>query len=177
MLDDVVIQEGEFTTDYFNKLSVRDVIGDGVELVGDSTDAANAAMDRLLAGSVGDDRSVGRVLEQAEDREDVTAAHAAEREIQTDDADFSEKAATMGSGPSTERQNTPRDDALRPQSASLPPETMSGAEIERNAWGEVIQNIDEYMLSVMARQLSSIPLEIPRDKKKSKKKAKDMRKR
>jgi len=31
MLDDVVIQEGEFTTDYFNKLSVRDVLSDKLD--------------------------------------------------------------------------------------------------------------------------------------------------
>jgi len=30
MLDDVVIQEGDFTTDYFNKLTIRDMLGDEV---------------------------------------------------------------------------------------------------------------------------------------------------
>ena len=111
MLDDVVIQEGEFTTDYFNKLSVRDVIGTNGEIEANEDDvAANAAMDRVLGGvEKGNPRSVGRVLEQAEDREDVAAARVAEKEIQQDDADFLEQQPP--SGVSSVRQGTPREGA------------------------------------------------------------------
>ncbi|KAI9835442.1 MAG: hypothetical protein M1819_002360 [Sarea resinae] len=92
MLDDVVIQEGEFTTDYFNKLSLRDIVGDDVAATVpdmDGHDEAIAAMDRVL-GNAG----AGRVLEEVEDIEDRNAAKLAEREIlHADDADFDEKAA------------------------------------------------------------------------------------
>ena len=58
-------------------------------------------------GTNNDQRTVGRVLEQAEDREDVAAAHVAEREIEADDADFTEKPSGPASGASTTRQGTP----------------------------------------------------------------------
>ncbi|KAK4237090.1 helicase swr-1 [Achaetomium macrosporum] len=191
MLDDVVIQEGEFTTDYFNKLSVRDVIGTNGEVLANEDDvAANAAMDRVL-GSVesSNPRSVGRVLEQAEDKEDVAAARVAEKEIQQDDADFLEQQPASGgaSGVSSVRQGTPREGNMEPLYA---PVGRSGLglfaesaedgpvrEIEYNAFGERMHTIDDYMLSFMAKALEGTPLELPRDKKKSKKKGKDTRKR
>ncbi|OLN93234.1 Helicase SWR1 [Colletotrichum chlorophyti] len=182
MLDDVVIQEGSFTTDYFNKLSVRDVLGnEGTDLV---DDAANAAMDRLLGGvDSGTSRNVGEELKQAEDQEDVEAAKAAEKEIQDDDAEFQEKSGAP-SGASTTRQGTPRDDTTSqtggPGPSGLGRFSESAApdvEIEHNAWGERIYNIDEYMLRTMAEQLKGTALELPKDKKKSKKKGRDTRKR
>lgn len=186
MLDDVVIQEGGFTTDYFNKISVRDVIGG----TPDETDVVGDAMDRVLGGvENSDQRTVGRVLEQAEDREDVDAAHVAEKEIQEDEADFAEKPATASaSGTSSTRLGTPttRDGSLAPgigrSNLGLYSESadMDNAleEIENNAWGERIHNIDEYMLATMGKQLEGTALELPKDKKKSKnKKGKDTRKR
>ncbi|KAI0141147.1 SNF2 family domain-containing protein [Hypoxylon sp. NC0597] len=186
MLDDVVIQEGGFTTDYFNKLSVRDVIGG----TPDEGDVVGDAMDRVLGGVENtDQRNVGRVLEQAEDREDVNAAHVAEKEIQEDEADFAEKPATASaSGTSSARLGTPttRDGSLAPgigrsnlglysESAEV---DKALEEIENNAWGERMHNIDEYMLATMSKQLEGTALELPKDKKKSKsKKGKDTRKR
>ncbi|EFQ36591.1 SNF2 family domain-containing protein [Colletotrichum graminicola] len=185
MLDDVVIQEGSFTTDYFNKLSVRDVLGtEGNDLV---DDAANAAMDRLLGGvDSGPSRSVGEDLKQAEDQEDVEAAKAAEKELQEDDAEFQEKSGAP-SGASSTRQGTPRDD-FTAQSSGPGPSGLgrfsesaapdeAAAEIEHNAWGERMYNIDEYMLRTMAEQLKGTALDLPKDKKKSKKKGRDTRKR
>jgi helicase SWR1 len=184
MLDDVVIQEGEFTTDYFNKLSVRDVIGEDADLVNDGIAAADAAMDRVLGGAdMADQRNVGRVLEQAEDKEDVAAAHIAEKEIQADDADFMEKPTFTGSGASSERQDTPRESAFPPGKSGLQlySETIDApsaqSEMELNAWGAPIQTIDDFMLKVMAAYLEGTPLDLPKDKKKSKKKGKDTRKR
>ncbi|KAK2049044.1 SNF2 family domain-containing protein [Colletotrichum somersetense] len=185
MLDDVVIQEGSFTTDYFNKLSVRDVLGtEGNDLV---DDAANAAMDRLLGGvDSGPSRSVGEDLKQAEDQEDVEAAKAAEKELQEDDAEFQEKSGAP-SGASSTRQGTPRDDSAAQSggpgpsglgrfSESAAPEEAA-SEMEHNAWGERMYNIDEYMLRTMAEQLKGTALDLPKDKKKSKKKGRDTRKR
>ncbi|KAI1659750.1 SNF2 family N-terminal domain-containing protein [Daldinia decipiens] len=186
MLDDIVIQEGGFTTDYFNKLSVRDVIGG----TPDETDVVGDAMDRVLGGvENSDQRTVGRVLEQAEDREDVDAAHVAEKEIQEDEADFAEKPVTgSASGSSSTRLGTPitRDGSLTPgigkSNLGLYSESADAdnpiEEIETNAWGETIHNIDEYMLDIMGKQLEGTALELPKDKKKSKsKKGKDTRKR
>lgn len=237
MLDDVVIQEGEFTTDYFNKMSVKDMAGDVVEealedgttLVAqnDSADgiiarfhesdaAANAAMDRVLggvnndagAGSGGsiDPRTAGRVLEQAEDTEDVAAARLAEKEILQDDADFSEKPAATAlagvagavgaastntgtpvptSGVSSVRQGTPLDAARSGLGLGLglfEPLTASGTPApppeEHNAWGGLMHTVDDYMLGWMGVMLEGTALELPKDRKKSRKKrGKDTRKR
>ncbi|KAJ3560532.1 hypothetical protein NPX13_g9268 [Xylaria arbuscula] len=167
MLDDIVIQEGGFTTDYFAKVSVRDVIGhktDDADVVGD-------AMDRVL-GRVesADQRTAGRVLEQAEDREDVAAAHVAEKEIQEDEADFAEKPSTTNvSGASSTRHGSPatQDEPGRSNLGLFSESANADAteEIENNAWGEKIHTIDDYMLSAMGRELEGTALELPKDKK------------
>jgi helicase SWR1 len=185
MLDDVVIQEGEFTTDYFNKLSVRDVIGiNGEVSVNEDDLAANAAMDRVLGVSGGAaERNVGRRLEQAEDKEDVAAARVAEKEIQQDDADFQETRSTPaagGSGVSSARQGTPRDGVESLSMDAAVGETDAAeelGEIELNADGQRMRTIDDFMLSFMIVALQGTPLDLPKDKKKAKKKGKDTRKR
>ena len=174
MLDDVVIQEGEFTTDYFNRVSVRDVLQDKVDLSSEGVAAADAALDRVLGGpdTSQAQRSVGRALEQAEDREDVAAARVAEREIQADDEDFTEKPAPASGTPTT-RQGTPAgkiDDGLE-----TPPEPED--EGENNAWGGRMTTVDHYMIGAMTEELKYTKLELPKDKKKSKKKGRDTRKR
>jgi helicase SWR1 len=196
MLDDVVIQEGEFTTDYFNKLSVRDVIGtNGEVFVNEDDVAANAAMDRVLGGvESSNPRGARHVLEQAEDKEDVAAARVAEKEIQQDDADFLEQQPASGgaSGVSSVGQGTPREGTTEPMSAvgtrsglglfaeSAVEDGVNGVEaveVEYNAFGERMRTVDEYMLQSMAKALEGTPLDLPRDRKKSKKKGKDTRKR
>ncbi|KAG6035075.1 swr1 complex component [Claviceps citrina] len=193
MLDDVVIQEGEFTTDYFNRVSVRDVLEDKADFTSEGVAAADAALDRVLGGpdTSRDQRTVGRALEQAEDREDVAAARVAEREIQADDADFTEKISGPASGTSTARQGTPAGKSVLDGGSGLgggldmeempppPPPTDDGDEVqtECNAWGGRMGNIDDYMLGMMAEELKHTKLELPRDKRKSKKKGRDVRKR
>ena len=182
MLDDVVIQEGEFTTDYFNKIPVREVLGDEYSL-SDGDAAANAAMDRVLGGP-GSSGDVGRVLEQAEDQEDVAAAKVAQQEIiQTDADDFDERAGTTAPTPKTQGTDTPMEDlsasAIGTTPAPDPLGTVNGGkptlgdpmdidEDELNAWGQPIASSDSYMLKFMTAQLKDTPLELPKDKFKSK---------
>lgn len=105
MLDDIVIQEGEFTTDYFNAMEL-----DGMTDGRDEIDAeADAALDKVLGGGR---RPMDRVLEQAEDKEDRDAAIVAQREYVADDADFEEKAAAAAEAASASAAAaTPRTDA------------------------------------------------------------------
>jgi helicase SWR1 len=123
------------------------------------------------------------VLEQAEDKEDVTAARAAEKEIQADDADFTEKPSNTASGASTARNSTPAvagKSVLDGNTALLDPDAqdvLENLEEEHNAWGERIRNIDDFMLAFMHEALKDTKLDIPKDKKKGKKKGKDTRKR
>ncbi|KAF9768898.1 swr1 complex component [Fusarium sp. DS 682] len=179
MLDDVVIQEGEFTTDYFKKLSVRDVLSDKLDTKSEGLDAADAALDRVLGGpdTNSDQRRVGRALEQAEDREDVAAARVAEKEIQADDDDFTEKPSNNASGTSTARQGTPLGKSVLDGGLDDLDTPQVEEELEYNAWGDKMHTIDDYMLSIIAEQLKDTKLELPKDKKKGKKKGKDTRKR
>ncbi|KZZ99140.1 helicase SWR1 [Moelleriella libera RCEF 2490] len=180
MLDDVVIQEGEFTTDYFNRVSVKDVLEDKVDFTNEGVAAADAALDRVLGGpdTSRDQRTVGRALAQAEDREDVAAARVAEREIEADDEDFTEKVNGPASGTTTARQGTPAgksalDGGLDPDELA----NVEGVEVEHNAWGQRMGNIDEHMLRTMTEDMRYTKLELPKDKKKGKKKGRDTRKR
>lgn len=183
MLDDVVIQEGEFTTDYFHnnatgQMTVQDVAG---RLMGEHDEAANAAMDLVLGGvETSDTRSAAKALEQAEDTEDVAAARAAEKEIQQDDADFSE-ARQPGSGAASTRQATPRERSVAPpgifDETAAVAEKVAEPELEYNAWGERMRNIDEFMLGSMSSMLEGTPLDLPKDKSRAKRRGRDHRKR
>ncbi len=193
MLDDVVIQEGEFTTDYFNKMNVRDIINDEA-LDGDAE--ASAAMDRVLGGGAG---GVGKVLEEAEDKEDIAAAKIAEKEmIHNDDADFEEKTAISSGGgatPKTPGPPTPRE-VVPPLSAftqTPTPVEQSGGDRQRLLTTIVsadsdsftphnhmdvdeadqideIGHVDEYMLRFMQWELHDVPIAPPIDKSKKKSK-------
>ncbi|RDL34539.1 p-loop containing nucleoside triphosphate hydrolase [Venustampulla echinocandica] len=168
MLDDVVIQEGEFTTDYFNKISVQDVMGEDSGLL-DGDAAASAAMDRVLGGP-DNSNNVQRVLAQAEDREDVAAARVAERELeQTDAADFDENAVTASATPAA--VDTPQEvvDSVAGEGTPVAYEMNAGEEGEEdelNAWGKPIKSTDDYMLKFMASELKNTPVELPKDKSK-----------
>jgi helicase SWR1 len=168
MLDDVVIQEGEFTTDYFNKISVRDVLGENSDLL-DADAAAYAAMDRVLGGP-GNNRDVQRVLAQAEDQEDAAAARVAEREIQDDAADFDENTATTTATPAG--PGTPLETGAATPAVDAAPVPEAVVEVvdedELNAWGKPISSTDDYMLNFMAAQLQDTPVELPKDRNKSK---------
>jgi helicase SWR1 len=174
MLDDVVIQEGTFTTDAFNQLSVRDLLREKVDTLSEGVSAADAALDRVLGGSGGDvnQRKVGRVLEQAEDREDINAARVAEKEIEADDADFVENSSLVTPEDSTHQYATPAARDIDAEDLSTEKRMQ-----DPNAWGAPMGTIDDFMLRTMADVVKGTRLELPRDKKKGRKKGRDTRKR
>jgi helicase SWR1 len=137
LLDDVIIQKGDFTTDYFNKVTWRDAL-DGGE--GEPVDEAGAAMDRVLAekaGLLGDSKLMGKV----EDTEDQNAANVAQKEIvdeiHDDEVDFNESSAA-----------TPADDATK----NAPDSTA-----ER-------RHVDEYMLGLYRELYGKEPYKPPSDR-------------
>lgn len=188
MLDDVIIQEGEFTTDYFDKISAHNMlVNDPALLDGDAE--ASAAMDRVLGTHNTGAAVIGKVFEQAEDEEDIVAARIAEREmVQTDAADFEEKAAAtvnMSSGegatPKTPLPQTPRDPVVRftdsPSAAATPVESATPgraapAPVDDNDDADEeddVGHIDNYMLRFVEWQLRDVPIAPAPDKSKSKK--------
>ncbi|POS83725.1 hypothetical protein EPUL_003138, partial [Erysiphe pulchra] len=162
MLDDVVIQEGDFTTDYFKKISVKEMI-ENESLFAGTDAAANAAVDRVLG--VSDSKDVHHDFALAEDKEDVIAARLAEREIvQTNAGDFDEN---LPSATETAGQDTICSPLQNVTINSNNP-TMEAIEVELNAWGHPIQPMDNYMLTFMMEQLKDSSLELPKDKIKNK---------
>lgn len=167
MLDDVVIQEGDFTTDYFDKLSVRDMLGDAIPAI-DRDD--NAALDKVLGTAKS---GFSAVLEKAEDKEDAVAAKLAEREHRhADDGDFDERVASHDASgtPLTPGAETPAEDAL----TNLTDEAVDQVPgLHRR-----IRDLDEWVLESMIRwkneELGEIKAETlgstTRDKKSRKKK-------
>jgi helicase SWR1 len=191
MLDDVVIQEGDFTTDYFNKPSVKDALDDDDGL-GETDAEASAAMDRVLGGgTTGKGGLSAKILEQAEDQEDITAAKVAEKEIALEDdaLDFDERTASGGAA-------TPRTPGLRPatpgngggnlvkkpgviaQSDStdwIDDETLhSGVAVPQTAMATDIFaekegiGVDQYIVGFLEREMRGLPVAVPVDKSKVK---------
>jgi helicase SWR1 len=168
MLDDVVIQEGDFTTDYFSKISVRDVLGDDI---GGIDQGSNAALDKVLGPAKGE---LGAVLETAEETEDVAAAKFAEREDRhADDGDFEEKLVSHepSATPRTPGAQTPREDGMA---------ESTGEDFERAPYlNRAVRDLDEWVLESMIQwkneedgeiKAETVP-SVTRGKKSKKKKA------
>jgi helicase SWR1 len=184
MLDDVVIQEGDFTTDYFNKLTIRDMLGDEV------VDELQAVEDAPILPV----ENMEKALEAAEDLEDVAAAKVAQREVvDTDVADFAEK-GTPQTPATSKDSSTPRDtSAPATTAAPTPKETVTAAapreafaeldvnkglghDIYGEGWGRVDrepEHIDDYMIRHMEWELIDVPVVIlDKSKRKRNKKGK-----
>ena len=170
MLDDVIIQEGDFTTDYFNNVSVHDMLTDDPALLDGEIDASAAV--NLLLDDNGSSVPVRKALEQAEDLEDITAARTAEKEmVQTDAADFDEKVFSHSSGatPKTPLAQTPRPPpGLDTQDQEATPNTPGIAVEDREDEDAETGHVDEYMLRFKKHELSTVPIGPPADKNRKK---------
>lgn len=154
MLDDVIIQEGEFTTDYFTKLDVQGMVESDEH---DGHDEASAAMDRVLGNRVA---SGSRAFEQAEDKEDIDAAKNAQKELEhADDGDFEDRSASHGTPAQAGTPLTGADESTQPPASTT-------EEVEPQPG-----HIDDYLLRFMEWNMRDEPLVLPADKsqKKSKK--------
>ncbi|KAL1599222.1 swr1 complex component [Nothophoma quercina] len=151
LLDDVIIQKGDFTTDTFNKVTWRDALDDDRGI--DTSDEAGAAMERVLgerAGILGD----ARVMNTVEDTEDRNAASIAQKEIvdeiHDDQVDFNESS-----------------NATRAAS-----EAVAAAEAELEGLVEK-RHVDEYMLSLYREEYGKEPYKPPTDRQKRNRKGQD----
>ncbi|KAF2661936.1 hypothetical protein K491DRAFT_686919, partial [Lophiostoma macrostomum CBS 122681] len=153
LLDDVIIQKGDFTTDMFNKVSWRDAL-EGEEPV----DEAGAAMDRVLgekAGILGD----AKVMRSVEDTEDLNAANVAEKEIvdeiHDDHVDFNESSSATPANAATRQTSEAINEANRIDDA------------ER-------RHVDEYMLDLYREEYGKEPYRPPTDRQKRNRKGGDV---
>ena len=182
MLDNVVIQEGDFTTDFFQKMSVRDMLGDeGARKIGNE---ATAALDTSLGKS-----AAGRVLQVAEDQEDAVAARQAEKEItQTEEVDLKEGQGQDADGENIGRQGftpivapsawcgTAEDDIVLEEASHALYWTSAAADARVRAVArediEPNPTPDEYMLRFLEWEMEGVPVDGEVLARKSKKKSK-----
>ncbi|KAG8629959.1 hypothetical protein KVT40_001578 [Elsinoe batatas] len=139
MLDEVVIQEGEFTTDFFmrdkDKEMEHEPDGEAVQ------DEAGLAVDRVLGLD-----TVGKVLEKAEEGVDVEAARAMRKEQAVDERDweFDAKKGELSGGATPKVEEVEDDDGE----------------------GDEKPHVDDYMLRFVKRTFEGVPFIPPVDKKK-----------
>ncbi|ANZ76061.1 BA75_03175T0 [Komagataella pastoris] len=133
-LDNVIIQEGDFTTDYFGKLSYKDLLGEEVNNEDDSP--------LLISGVDENSKSFTKVLTQAEDADDAAAANEAMKEVELDNEDFVE--ADTSRQESVSKSNTPQ---LEEDAVSVEP-VSSTLNMEEDEYEE--GHIDEYMIRYIA---------------------------
>ena len=178
-LDEVVIQEGQFNTDHFQGDAAFDI---SPEAPDDGDTETNAALDRVLGG-----RSIGKVFDEVEDKEDVAAAKIAEKEmLQTDAADLDEQAdGSSAITPKTPGPQTPGE--LMPPPAALETverTTTSDAAtsgLAESAGGlvpadseEKVGHIDDFVLRLVEWEFRDVPYEPdPEFVKKKKKKGEE----
>ncbi|KAG0217577.1 swr1 complex component [Mortierella sp. NVP41] len=142
MLDNVVIQEGEFTTDYFQKMDWRDMLGEeDLAKIGDLGPISADGEPQDLSTVHGAD--LEQALAAAEDENDVLAMQQAKHEMEgVDVGDFSEAAA----GAAGKQGET--------RGARVQFETSSSNAVNDEEEGDVIEmgHVDEYMLRFMERE-------------------------
>ncbi|KAF2200648.1 hypothetical protein GQ43DRAFT_441374 [Delitschia confertaspora ATCC 74209] len=148
LLDDVIIQKGDFTTDYFNKVTWRDAFDDI------PVDEAGAAMDRVL----GDAAGLGDKLQTVEDKEDVVAAKVAQKEIVDEEVveleDFKESASNSA---------TPKD-----PSRAMSEAAAAADEEEGKKGKEERKHVDDYLLKVCRMEHGDEPWRPPGEGKNKK---------
>lgn len=99
-LDQMVIAEGEFTTDHLQKLDWRDYLDDSqlADLGVDATSAEHEGPNGIPTQS---EAEIRRALAAAEDQEDALAAKNAVAEIELDRNDFGAEDKQAGAGGTT----------------------------------------------------------------------------
>ena len=157
ILDNVVIQEGEFTTDYFTKMSVQDLLGNDA-----GRSATGPTLEELESGNP---KQLEAAMAHAEDRDDQLAATQAISEAKMDQEEFEEtkpNEAKPQSGTSTPSKTpepeTPADDKVLATVTEAPME-QSVADVEYNdakpaeeiELPQEIGHIDDWMIKAIER--------------------------
>ncbi|KAF8940082.1 swr1 complex component [Dissophora ornata] len=163
MLDNVVIQEGEFTTDYFQKMDWRDMLGEeDLAKIGDLGPTQTDGEPQDLSTVHGAD--LEQALAAAEDENDVLAMQQAKHEMEGVDLnDFSDtaaiNAATSGANSALDKSTVSPKNSQTKSGEPAKVQFAGAVLIEATATmeeeeGEVIEmgHVDEYMLRLMERE-------------------------
>ncbi|CAA22447.2 Helicase swr1 [Schizosaccharomyces pombe] len=153
MLDKIVIQGGEFTTEWFRKADVLDLF----DLDDESLKKVKADSD---SGSTKNEENWEVALAAAEDEEDVQAAQVARKESALEQTEFSETSTpqamlTKDSTPLSSDSATPgfeRDSTEEQSNTNDMDEDRSELEEDLD---ETVGHIDEYMISFLEQEGTS----------------------
>jgi helicase SWR1 len=143
LLDQAVIQDGRFTTDYNAPPK------SGAE--GEESDDVSAAIDRFLSGG---DKAIAKTIESVEDKEDVQAAQQAQKEEQQDAEEFADNASKHPSVPPTPVATGPDD---------------QGNDATTNREGHV----DNYMIKFVEASMKDVPFVPPKPERRLDKHGRD----
>lgn len=146
LLDQAVIQEGRFTTDYN--------VPPKAESEDEEPDDVSAAIDRFLSGG---DKAVAKTFESVEDKEDVQAAQQAQKEQQQDAEEFADGTNKNTSVPPTPGATGPDD----PQ------------EEDAAATANLEGHIDNYMIKLVEASLKNVPFVPPKPERRLDKHGRD----
>lgn len=144
LLDQAVIQDGCFTTDY-NTAPKPDTQNE-------EPDDVSAAIDRFLSGG---DKAVAKTIESVEDKEDVQAAQQAQKEEQQDAEEFAD--------------GTSKNPSVPPTPGPTGPNEEDGNEDTINREGHV----DGYMIKLVEASLKNVPFVPPKPERRLDKHGRD----
>ncbi|KAF2668336.1 hypothetical protein BT63DRAFT_425657 [Microthyrium microscopicum] len=157
LLDDVIIQRGEFTTDMFQRVTYRDALEGMIndERATNQDAEASAVFDKFLNNVT----EMSNVLDKVEDKEDTAAAKVAQQEIVLgDDVDFDENIKADQQEAMAANPNAAVDKAVE--------ETGSDDPVKN---GE-IPHVDDYMVRLMTELMVGEPIKLPKSAGAKKKK-------
>jgi helicase SWR1 len=150
MLDNVVITEGNFTSDYFNKVDWRDMLGD---------DMALAAIPEHTSGDIGHGAKVELAFAAAEDAEDAMAAKRAQKEMEVDLVEFAEvptpatpatPVGLVASTPAPVGSASEQDVSI--STPDVGAQTPSASEMDIDTPDEEPGSIDDWMIMFIERE-------------------------
>jgi helicase SWR1 len=144
LLDQAVIQDGCFTTDY-NTAPKPDTQSE-------EPDDVSAAIDRFLSGG---DKAVAKTIESVEDKEDVQAAQQAQKEEQQDAEEFAD--------------NTSKHPSVPPTPGATGPNEEDDNQDAVNREGHV----DGYMIKLVEASLKNVPFVPPKPERRLDKHGRD----
>jgi helicase SWR1 len=163
MLDKVVIQEGEFTTDFFGKMDWRDVIDPIANAPVQSTDDSQpesqgkiediemeeepqAVDQEKLRPRAGDERELAKALAEVEDEEDAAAAQIAQGENELDFEEFDGDKTAKVIAKRVGFQDVQGEASVSATPAPVTAEEGNEEEGEDEEEDDGIGGVDEYML-------------------------------
>lgn len=141
-LDDLIMQEGDFTTDYFAKTDLRDMLGEDIlSSLDKERDAILTDEDASLT-----QQRMQEALAAAEDDEDIEAARKAYADVELDAPDFGVDEGQMQTVDNKDVRTGSVGEGQTPRGEGGQPEYEERVELDDDEDDEEGGAIDDYLL-------------------------------